>query len=39
MIYRLIIDGNSVYEIEEESELELSSEIEEDTKNEKEKGG
>lgn len=38
MPYRLIIDGNSVYEIDEDYELELKQKIEED-ENEDNKGG
>ncbi len=39
MYYRLIIDGNSVYEIEEDFDLELINEMEEDTNKKEEKGG
>ena len=38
MPYRLIIDGNSVYEIDEDYELELKQKNEED-ENEDNKGG
>ena len=38
MPYRLIIDGNSVYEIDEDYEMELKQKIEED-ENEDNKGG
>ena len=38
MSYRLIIDGNSVYEIDEECEAELKKEENEDAKT-TEKGG
>ncbi len=39
MPYRLIIDGNSVYEIDEDCEAEQKREEREDTGVEKEKGG
>lgn len=39
MSYRLIIDGNSVYEIDEDCEAEQKREERENTDAEKDKGG